>query len=364
MGDGYWSNWYVADTWVGPLKANFKEGTTPWVEWTNETTDYTYHNEFDLKIQKSAWMGSTGYPAKFSDIDGSIDVSMTGQYTSGSIGKGHINITAWFTAESTWDADGVDRVDIIVHAFDNEGDFANKYVENGTGDETYVNMGTIEASNGMDYKILRTRPGGCGELATYNLIPDAVIQEDPYDYISTDEIESNIDMQEIISALIEVEENFDGTQISISEDWYVFILEWTVVGQCGAYNEDGSGGFIPNSMGRFTFNSYSIPDLVTLKSQSFQNESLADEEQLQDINVFPNPFTDSFQYEYSVETDDNITISLYTIDGEKVKTLKDMEYHSAGNYSDVINTGDLTSGVYMLQFSSSEGDKIIKVIKK
>ena len=368
MGNGYWSNWYVskpnssrwAGEWKGPLKANFKRGTNPWVEWTNTTTDAYEHNEFDLKIRKSADRGNGGLPAKISTIQGSINTSMTGKYSSGSKGKGHINMTAWLTETGAWSGN---RVDIIVHAFDNQGKFYQKYIYDGSGYETYVNMGSFGATNGKNYRVLRSRPGGAGELASYNLIPDSEVQANPTSNISTSLIRSDIDMKMIIDRVIELESKFDGYKIPINNSWHIFNLEWTVVGQSGAYNNDGSKKFIPNSKGRFTFTSYSIPNVRTstsLKTQIAQKDSIVE---AKDFSVSPNPFINSFEYEYSVKNYDDVTVDLYALNGRKIETLKNKESHRPGNYSDVVDTSDLDAGIYILRINTSKGEEAIKLIK-
>ncbi|CAM4187691.1 T9SS type A sorting domain-containing protein [Zobellia nedashkovskayae] len=88
-----------------------------------------------------------------------------------------------------------------------------------------------------------------------------------------------------------------------------------------------------------------------------------DNQTFNDFTVSPNPFVNSFEYEYSVEDYDDVTVDLYALNGRKIKTLKSKESHRPGNYNDVVDTSDLDAGIYILRINTSEGEKAIKLIK-
>ncbi|WP_405410126.1 T9SS type A sorting domain-containing protein [Maribacter sp. Asnod1-A12] len=264
LGEGYWTNYYIADGWEGPLQMKFEPfGSTSWIEWENENDANGGHKEFDIKIQKFSWHEwkdeeERGYPSALKDINFPLETTLEGSWSPGSSGKGQINMTAWVTENG--DMSG-NRVDIIVHAFDNSGNFREKY-DNATidGVHKFNNIGEFTANNGLTYQILRTLPGYIGEVASYNLIPDEIVQEDPRADYSTDPIQATIDMKDIIDNLILKESTYAGEQVPIDENWQINGLEWTVVGQSASTDTDGQP--IPSGKGKFTFSSYSIPDLV------------------------------------------------------------------------------------------------------
>ena len=107
--------------------------------------------------------------------------------------------------------------------------------------------------------------------------------------------------------------------------------------------------------------------VVANKTNLITKVSIAsDDIQEEDLNAFtvsPNPFINSFEYEYSVEDYDDVTVDLYALNGRKIKTLKNKESHRPGNYNDVVDTSDLDAGIYILRINTSKGEKALKLIK-
>ncbi|MGS0524770.1 T9SS type A sorting domain-containing protein [Zobellia nedashkovskayae] len=102
---------------------------------------------------------------------------------------------------------------------------------------------------------------------------------------------------------------------------------------------------------------------TNMKAKTLIVSNNSQEEILNDFTVSPNPFVNSFEYEYSVEDYDDVTVDLYALNGRKIKTLKSKESHRPGNYNDVVDTSDLDAGIYILRINTSEGEKAIKLIK-
>ena len=358
LGDGYWSNYYIADGWKGPIQMNFGPvGSPSWIEYENQNVIAEGHKEFDIKIQKFSWHDAKdtsvdrGYPKALKDIDFPLNTAMEGQWSPESGGKGQLNMTAWVTENG--DMSG-NRVDIIVHTFHNGGKTRIKY-DNNTEVDNHVfnNIGEFTANNGLTYQILRTLPGYLGEVASYNLVPDAIVQADPTADYTTDIITANVDMKDIIDNLIAKEAAYTGTKVSIDDTWQINGLEWTVVAQ--SENTDSDGQLIPSGHGKFTFNSYLIPDLV--KSLGTDDFDLS----LQNLTIYPNPFTDSFTYEYDSDLSEEVTVELFTIDGRKVKIVKNND-RSYGN-SRTINTGHLSNGMYIVRITSGDVQETRKLLK-
>ncbi|WP_117881553.1 T9SS type A sorting domain-containing protein [Aureibaculum luteum] len=358
LGDGYWTNYYIADGWKGPIQMNFGTvGSPSWIEYENQNVIAEGHKEFDIKIQKFSWHDAKdtsvdrGYPKALKDIDFPLNTAMEGQWSPESGGKGQLNMTAWVTENG--DMSG-NRVDIIVHTFHNGGKTRIKY-DNNTEVDNHVfnNIGEFTANNGLTYQILRTLPGYLGEVASYNLVPDAIVQADPTADYTTDIITANVDMKDIIDNLIAKEAAYTGTKVSINDTWQINGLEWTVVGQ--SENTDSDGQLIPSGHGKFTFNSYLIPDLV--KSLGTDDFDLT----LQNLTIYPNPFTDSFTYEYDSNLSDEVTVELFTVDGRKVKMIKNND-RSYGN-NRTINTEHLSNGMYIVRITSGDVQETRKLLK-
>ncbi len=365
LGNGYWSNWYVSDNWAGPIIANFGPAETEaWVEWTNFGAGSDGgHQEFDIKIQKFSWHEykdeyDHGYPTKIGEVTKELNASFEGQWASGSKGRGHINMTAWIY---NGDTRTEPRCDVIIHAWDNSGNLRQKYDDKldylGSDGTLYEfrNIGEIEASNGLTYQVLRTKPGGIGELASYNLVPDAIVRSDASAPFETDVISVNVDVQDIMDQLIVTEQSYAGDQVPIDDDWYIHGLEWTVTGQ----SADTAGGvFVPSSEGRFTYNSYTIPDLIDSPGSPTPVAEVTEQ-----LGISPNPVADSFEYEYTIERSSPMAIEIFSLNGQKLKTLEKSNSPKVGKYTKTINVSDLEPGLYIIRLQSSEEDTARKLVK-
>ena len=372
LGDGYHSNWYVSGSWQGPIKAYFGPAEeTAWIEWTNQKrpTDGS-QEEFDIKIQKFSWHSENdGYPNKINQIGNAMNTESVGRWTSGSSGRGHINLTAWIYAG---DNPVGDRCDVIVHTWDNSGRLRQKYDDNldysnpATGRVTrFRNIGTVtDTLDGttVTYQVLRTKPGGIGELASFNLVPDTLIRNNPLAPFPKDTINARVGMKSILENVIALD-NQTEDKVGLNLDWQLHGLEWTFTGQSG---DNVDGIFVPNSKGRFTFSSYDIPNITTTSSllaRTVATDSTGLDIESDGLGVYPNPFTNSFVYEYEVESDEQVSVDLYALDGRKLKSLLHSESHGAGDFQNAVDASDLDAGVYILKISTSEGEKTMKLIK-
>ncbi len=356
LGEGYYSNYYIATGWEGPLKMKFNQaGSSSWIEFENQNELSDGHKEFDIKIQKFSWhedkdfFTDRGYPTALKDIDHELTGTLEGQWSPGSGGKGQINMTAWVTENG--DMSG-NRVDIIVHVFDNGGNLRKKYDDQ---QDRYRNIGEFTSTNGMTYQILRALPGFLGEVASYNLVPDAIVQTDPRANYTNDVISATVDMKDIIENLIAKEDAYTGAQgkVGINENWQINGLEWTVVGQSGNYDTDNQ--LIPNGHGKFTFNSYTIPNLSSEPLSVGEVNS-----KFKNLVISPNPFSGSFKYAFNSDLNKETTVELFTIDGRKIKTIN--KPNSSEN-SGTVTTTNLSKGVYIVRITSGNVQETRRLIK-
>jgi hypothetical protein len=75
---------------------------------------------------------------------------------------------------------------------------------------------------------------------------------------------------------------------------------------------------------------------------------------------YPNPFNPLSTIDYGVPDNDYINISLFDLNGRKIKTLIE-RFHTAGYYSLTLNSDTMNSGFYLVKILSSKSTKTIKI---
>lgn len=78
------------------------------------------------------------------------------------------------------------------------------------------------------------------------------------------------------------------------------------------------------------------------------------------LKIFPNPFNESLNIEYSIDTPQNLNVCLYNIYGEKALIL-DGGYKAAGVQTLSIESGALPSGTYFLRVEAIDGEIVRKI---
>ncbi len=68
---------------------------------------------------------------------------------------------------------------------------------------------------------------------------------------------------------------------------------------------------------------------------------------------FPNPFNGTTTFKYQLPETENVTLKIFSINGELVRVLVDKR-QSAGRYSVVLNADDLSSGEYLYQLRAGQ----------
>jgi len=79
------------------------------------------------------------------------------------------------------------------------------------------------------------------------------------------------------------------------------------------------------------------------------------------LQNYPNPFNALTKINYSIAKNENIKILIYDIQGRQVGVLLD-KFHNAGNYTISWNAESFTSGIYFIQLSGKQSNRIIKSI--
>ena len=95
---------------------------------------------------------------------------------------------------------------------------------------------------------------------------------------------------------------------------------------------------------------------------SYGISGIEEENDVNSINVYPNPTNGTFMIEADIKQSDKPMIVLYNLIGETVKTI---EYSTAANgvYKKEVNVKELPSGVYFLSLRTSQGVSMKKIIK-
>jgi hypothetical protein len=69
------------------------------------------------------------------------------------------------------------------------------------------------------------------------------------------------------------------------------------------------------------------------------------------ISTYPNPFNASTTLYYSLPNPDHVTLSVYSLTGQKVATLVD-DTMNAGTHSAIFDGNGLSSGIYFYRFET------------
>jgi hypothetical protein len=91
-----------------------------------------------------------------------------------------------------------------------------------------------------------------------------------------------------------------------------------------------------------------------VKLNSFENKI--------SYSMYPNPTTNSFNLEFELDKQSEVSIELNSIDGKKIRQIENKTIDS-GKYSNSINIADLSAGSYLLTFKI-DNSKFSKIIIK
>ncbi len=77
---------------------------------------------------------------------------------------------------------------------------------------------------------------------------------------------------------------------------------------------------------------------------------------------YPNPFNPSTTIEYSLPESGDVTLKIYNLIGQEVKTVLNNLYQSVGTHSVVFSASELPSGIYFYSFKVNDFVKVKKMI--
>ena len=77
---------------------------------------------------------------------------------------------------------------------------------------------------------------------------------------------------------------------------------------------------------------------------------------------YPNPFNASTKFTFEIPKQQNVTISIYNLQGKKVGTLLDDKIKSAGSHEIIFNASDYPSGLYFYKLSTGKKNIVKKML--
>jgi hypothetical protein len=82
----------------------------------------------------------------------------------------------------------------------------------------------------------------------------------------------------------------------------------------------------------------------------------------QEVNIYPNPFSDRFTLDYSLTGVSNVKITIYNTLGQPILILMDDKSISAGNHRLNFNTGKLENGIYYCKIETDDYSVVKRII--
>lgn len=77
--------------------------------------------------------------------------------------------------------------------------------------------------------------------------------------------------------------------------------------------------------------------------------------------IFPNPFNSKARIDYTIATQENVSILLYNLTGQLVKELSN-GIHSPGKYQCFLDGADISTGIYIVKLKSSTQTQTRQII--
>jgi|GEM_PF-2397394 len=159
--------------------------------------------------------------------------------------------------------------------------------------------------------------------------------------------------------------NNDIPEETHAEDWIKMIgvtvnSGENVIVQAGDYIElkpQGSS-FATNIKYGASFEAYIAPcEAGSGKKESVEN--VAEPK----LKVYPNPFSDIFNIEYSTDKETDVTIAIYNLSGQLEKVVTDQERHPIGSHNIEVDAQSLREGIYIVQILTEDAQLTQKLVK-
>lgn len=106
----------------------------------------------------------------------------------------------------------------------------------------------------------------------------------------------------------------------------------------------------------------SQPDMGAFENPLGSALSVQSKEEVNSHYIFdhyPNPFNETINITYSLPNPQNVHIAIYNLRGQIVKVIVD-EFQTQGDHRITWNSGQLSSGIYLMSFSADQYQKIMR----
>jgi hypothetical protein len=81
------------------------------------------------------------------------------------------------------------------------------------------------------------------------------------------------------------------------------------------------------------------------------------------IEVYPNPFSESFTLTFSCATASNVSVHLYDVGGNLIKAIAANAVYEEGKHQLIVKGDEHAPGIYLLQVSINQKSIVQKLIK-
>lgn len=104
-------------------------------------------------------------------------------------------------------------------------------------------------------------------------------------------------------------------------------------------------------------------EIAHAEVSSNSNGKLKNEDELNKLNILPNPFTNQTQINYTLENSGSVSIGIYSADGKQVKEVMQNKHNEAGTHQLQLDGIQLSPGIYFIQLTSGDREIIEKLHK-
>lgn len=80
-------------------------------------------------------------------------------------------------------------------------------------------------------------------------------------------------------------------------------------------------------------------------------------------SIFPNPFSDHLHIAYAVAEEGPVTISVYTITGQKISELVSTHQHLPGSHTATLDARKFSAGIYCIRIAADSKTETMKIVK-
>jgi hypothetical protein len=102
------------------------------------------------------------------------------------------------------------------------------------------------------------------------------------------------------------------------------------------------------------------PSFPETKKREVNNVDLTQIE----IATAPNPFLTNVKISFRLPQEEEITLEVYNILGQKIETIIQKQLRPTGFYSEYLDGSHLTSGIYFVTLSTNDDSKTVKIVKQ